>query len=344
MRLAFVVCLGLFACLLLTGCGNEPDRREAQEPAGATREVVAPPASTPNATVAPTQPPTRSVSGSAGCGNDVEPGSSTGSVESDGIERTYRLYVPQGYKSDRPTALVINYHGYGASAQEQERYSEYPDAAERYGFVVVSPQATSSPSEWFLYGAIEAAYVDDFAFTGRLIDTLSASLCIDPARVYATGLSNGAGMAALTGCALSGRIAAIAPVAGEPYVAGECEGAGPVPIIAFHGTQDPLVPFEYSEDVGRPDIFRFGARNSMQDWARHNGCSMTLQTQRIAADVVLESYGGCKDGADVQLYVVEGGGHTWPGASIDMPGLGGTTRSISATELSWLFFAAHPRR
>jgi polyhydroxybutyrate depolymerase len=82
-------------------------------------------------------------------------------------------------------------------------------------------------------------------------------------------------------------------------------------------------------------------RDNMRDWASHNGCNMTLQSRRVAADVVLERYTGCKAGADVQLYVVEGGGHTWPSGRIDVPGLGETTHSISATELSWAFFAAH---
>jgi polyhydroxybutyrate depolymerase len=343
MRLVLAFCLALAAVQFLTSCGSERERREAREPAEATQGAVAPPASTPDATAAPIPQPAPATRGSAGCGKAAEPGSSSGSAESSGIERTYRLYVPDGYKPDRPAPLVVNYHGYGASALEQERYSEYPDAADKYDFVLVSPQGSASPSEWFLYGTVEAGYVDDFAFTDVLIDALSASLCIDTARIYATGLSNGAGMTSLAGCVLSDRIAAIAPVAGEPYVAAECDGAGPVPIIAFHGTRDPLVPFEETPDTGRLDIFRYGARNNMLDWAEHNGCNLTLKTERIADDVVLESYLGCRDGADVQLYVIEGGGHTWPGARVDEPGLGGTTHSISATELSWLFFAAHPK-
>jgi polyhydroxybutyrate depolymerase len=340
MRVALAVCLAFAAALMLAGCSDSSERLDATAPAAATRDVVAPAGSTPGATVAPAP----AVTGSGGCGKDTEPGASVGSIQSGGIERTYRLYVPRGYSSDRPAALVINYHGYGASALEQERYSEYPDAADEYGFVVVSPQGSASPSEWFLYGPVEVGYVDDFAFTDALIDALSASLCIDPARIYATGLSNGGGMTSLAGCVLSDRIAAIAPVAGEPYVAADCDDSGPMPIIAFHGTDDPLVPFEETPDTGRLDIFRYGARNNMRAWAEHNGCNLTLKTERIAPDVVLESYLGCNNGADVQLYVIENGGHTWPGAAIDMPGLGGTTQSISATELSWLFFAAHPRR
>jgi polyhydroxybutyrate depolymerase len=341
MRFVLAVSPALLVALVLSGCTGSSEGQGGTAPAATTREVVAPPASTPAA--AATVASTPVASGSAGCGKPVEQGSSTGSVASGGIERTYRLYVPRGYSSGRPAALVVNYHGLGRTALEQEQYSAYPEAADKYGFVVVSPQGTASPSEWFLYGPIEAGYVDDFAFTEALIDALSGSLCIDPARIYATGLSNGGGMTSLAGCRLSDRIAAIAPVAGEPYVAAECKDAAPVPIIAFHGTDDPLVPFEETPDTGRPDIFRLGARNNMRAWAEHNGCNLTLKTERIAPDVVLESYLGCRNGADVQLYVIEGGGHTWPGARVDEPGLGGTTRSISATELSWLFFAAHAK-
>ena len=344
MRFAFVFSLAIAAGLLLTGCEQAPQRRELPEPAPTGPGAAPPPASTPDATAVASETPAPVVRGSAGCGTPVQAGSSIRSIESDGSQRSYRLYVPSGYVPGRPAALVLNYHGFGASALEQEQYSEYPAAADKHGFIVATPEGTSSPREWFLYGPVEQGYVDDFAFTGRLIDELSATLCIDERRIFATGLSNGGGMTSLAGCVLSDRIAAIAPVAGSPYAEARCRDAGPMPIIAFHGTEDPLVPFEAGPDVGRLDLFRFGARNNMRDWARHNGCNMTLKTDRVAPDVVVESYIGCRDNADVQLYVIEGGGHVWPGASRDLPAFGHTTQSISATELAWLFFAAHPKR
>jgi polyhydroxybutyrate depolymerase len=82
----------------------------------------------------------------------------------------------------------------------------------------------------------------------------------------------------------------------------------------------------------------------VKDWATHNGCASDPDSTRVAADVVRESYSGCKAGADVVLYVVEDGGHTWPGASIDVGAFGKTTHSIDATALIWEFFAAHPKR
>ena len=239
-----------------------------------------------------------------------------------------------GYEPGAPTPLVLNFHGFGASALEQERYSEYPDAADKYGFIVVSPQATASRRSGTSTAPSKPSYVDDFAFTSRLIDELSATLCIDAARVYATGISNGGGMTSLVGCELSDRIAAIAPVAGEPYAELRCAGKGPMPVIAFHGTDDPLVPFEAGPGRRPPRPASGSARATTWRTGReHNGCDPTLKTERIADDVVLESYGGCKDGADVQLYVVEGGGHTWPGARSTSRGWAYTTHSIDATEL-----------
>ncbi|HLF70641.1 MAG TPA: PHB depolymerase family esterase [Dehalococcoidia bacterium] len=342
MRYVLLLACTLAILILLTGCGRARERHENRE-AARTQEAASAPAPTADAADVPTQGPSPAASGSAGCGTEAPSGSSVASIESDGVERSYRLYVPTAYDTRRPTPLVLNFHGLGATALEQERYSGFIEVAEENGFVLVSPQATGTPSEWYLYGPLERGYVDDFAFVGRLIDELSARLCVDSRRVYATGISNGGGMTSLLGCELSDRIAAIAPVAGSPYVERRCDGARPMPVIAFHGTDDPLVPFEAGPDFGDLDIFRFGARNNMRDWAQHNGCDLTLHSERIASDVVLESYGGCSNGADVQLYVIEGGGHTWPGAGVEVNALGKTTHSIDASELIWSFFATHPR-
>jgi polyhydroxybutyrate depolymerase len=250
--------------------------------------------------------------------------------------------VPASYEASSPVPLVLNFHGFGSNALEQERYSGFAALADREGFIVATPEGTNSPQRWYIYSQLEPGYVDDFAFVGDLIDALSARYCIDAARVYAVGISNGGGMSSQLGCRLNGRMAAIAPIAGSPYSELSCRDAGPMPVIAFHGTEDTIVPFEGGPG-GRLGLPINAVRDNMRDWAQHNGCNLTLETQRIADDVVLESYGGCSDGADVHLYVIEGGGHTWPGATRNIAALGTTTQSISATELAWSFFTGHPR-
>jgi polyhydroxybutyrate depolymerase len=139
------------------------------------------------------------------------------------------------------------------------------------------------------------------------------------------------------------RIAAIATVAGEGFPDDTCRGKQPVPVLVFHGTADATVPFDPPPGRQRLGITVRPTRDSVASWARFNGCNAGAKEQRPAADIVFVSYESCQSKADVQLYIVEGGGHNWPGAP-DVEILGHTTQSINATELMWRFFEAHPRR
>lgn len=278
----------------------------------------------------------------SGCGVVASAGTSEQSIQSGGLGRTFRLHVPKGYDANRPTPLVLNFHGFASNGRDQEGYSHMTAQADASGFITVAPDGTNDPPRWHIYGLREPGFVDDYAFVRELIDHLIARLCIDSNRVYATGISNGGGMSSLLGCELDDRIASIAPVAGSPFSAPSCAGKRPVPIVAFHGTEDQLVPFEGGR-AGRLGLAAASVRENMRRWAQHNGCDMTLKTQRLAVDVLLESYGGCNAGADVRLYVVEEGGHTWPGA-FDVDFLGRTTHAIDATAIAWQFFAEHPKQ
>ena len=273
------------------------------------------------------------------CPSGVASGLSLKTMTSGGVQRSYRLYVPSSYEASAPVPLVLNFHGFGGTAQQQELYTGFVDIAEREGFILVTPDGTNRPQRWYIYGKWERGYVDDFAFVEDLIDEVSASACVDPSRIYATGMSNGAGLSSLLACK-SDRIAAIAPVAGSPYSELLCRTTGPTPIVAFHGTEDTLVPFN-GGNGGRLGLPVTPVRENMRGWAEHNGCDMTLHSERIAADVVVERYTNCDEGADVVLYVIEGGGHTWPGSDREIRWLGKTTQSIDASELIWSFFASH---
>jgi polyhydroxybutyrate depolymerase len=263
-------------------------------------------------------------------------------LNSGGARRTYRLFVPSGYDPSQPTPLVLNFHGFGGSGRQQEANSHMTREAERSGFITVAADGTESPRRWHIYGRLESGYDEDFAFVRDLVDQLSSLLCIDPARVYATGMSNGGGMSSLLACELNDVLAAVAPVAGSPFNPLACRGKQPVPVLAFHGTDDDLVPFEGGPS-GRLNLPARGVRENQRQWATHNGCELTLKSERIASDVLLESYAGCANGADVQLYVVEGGGHSWPGGSLESRN-GAMTQSIDATALIWQFFTAHPKQ
>jgi polyhydroxybutyrate depolymerase len=177
-----------------------------------------------------------------------------------------------------------------------------------------------------------------------LIDTLTAAYNLDPSRIYADGLSNGGGMAFVLSCTLSDRIAAIGMVASAQFLPWSwCTDQRAVPMMAFHGTADRLTPYRggqswVARDVTFPDIPTWVAH-----WARRNRCAPTPVDSEVAPDVIRRSYAGCADHADVVLYTVEGGGHTWPGGEPLPEWLAGpTSRSIDATRQMWAFFREHP--
>jgi polyhydroxybutyrate depolymerase len=185
----------------------------------------------------------------------------------------------------------------------------------------------------------------DVRFIADLIDTVAAAYNIDRTRIYADGLSNGAGMAFVLSCALSDRIAAVGMVASALLIPFEsCANDHPVPMIAFHGTHDPVAPYDGGTSWVAPGTFP-SVSSFVDAWSRRNRCAPNPVESEVAADVSRRSYHGCAEQSDVVLYTIKGGGHTWPGGG-PMPEwfAGPTSHSVNATEEIWAFFRDHPRR
>lgn len=276
-----------------------------------------------------------------GCNITRVPGTHVGSMTHDSLMRSFRVHVPASYDPKARTPLVLNLHGYGSNARDQEAYSEMISKANATGFITAAPEGSNDPQRWHIYGSNEAGYVDDVSFVAALLDHIEASYCIDPERIYVAGMSNGGAMSIRLACDLSDRIAAVAAVAGV-YTPLVCDGERKVPLIAFHGTGDELVPFDAGR-AGRYSLASRGVRTAVGEWADRNGCTRESMPERIEPDVLVERFPDCQDDADVVLYVIEDGGHTWPGSRISVERFGKTTRTISATDLIWEFFEAHPK-
>ena len=271
----------------------------------------------------------------AGIGADAQV-TITDSFLVDGRYRSYRLYVPAGDTfSARP--LIINMHGLGSNAFQQQFYSGLMPIADTAGFLLVMPQGNKARRAYWSVGFEGMTVVDDVRFLSALIDTISARYPVDAGRVYATGMSNGGYMAYMLALKLSHRIAAVASVTGS-IVPGEVPRRGPamaVPVLQIHGTADASVPYGGS-DYGLP------IDSLMQFWVRRNGCKpepemRALPDTNSTDGSTVEHYvwSGGKDGVRVELFKVKGGGHTWPGAPIS---IGVTNRDFSAAQEIWRFF------
>lgn len=268
-----------------------------------------------------------------------------GGILSSGEQREYLLYVPKSYDSSRPAPLVISMHGAGGWPALQRDVSRWNRLADRHGFIVVYPSGVdgTGPRIWRVQPG--SGLAKDVRYIEDLIDALEASYDIDPRRIYANGLSNGGGMSFVLSCALPDRIAAIGMVAAAQTLPWEwCADPEPVPMITFHGTADSIVPYgggtSWVGPMTFPDIPTW-----TENWAGRNRCKGGSFETAVAKDVTRRDYDGCVNGADVVLYTVEGGGHTWPGGE-PLPEwfAGPTTSEIDASELMWEFFQKHPLR
>jgi len=357
--LAVALSLALFAAACSNGGGAAEDGA-----AGGSASATTAAASTtgaPGTTTAadPADVPARASDGCRSAGRGPTPAVGGEAVEqtlvSSGVERSYFSYVPGNYDATTPLPLVIDLHGYMEGAAIHRAMSGLETLAEERTFVVLTPQGLGEIPYWNAFANEDLT--DDIQFLRDLIDTNATGLCIDQRRVYVAGLSMGAFMTSLVGCELADRVAAIAPVAGLRFPT-DCAPSRPMPVVAFHGTADEYVTYDAHAGSGAASLafndetmsaFKGFVLQTVPDalegWARADGCAGAPGARTVTESVTLIRYGECDGGAEVELYRVGGGGHTWPGSQFsakieDM--VGKTTFDIDADEIMWKFFLAHP--
>lgn len=250
-------------------------------------------------------------------------------IESAGETREYLVHLPPGLGTS-PVPLVLNFHGFGSNAAEQEILSGMSTLADDAGFIVVYPQGLGDTPAWRI-GPGEA-FEKDRDFVGDLLAELETVYPIDRRRVFATGMSNGGGFVHRLGCEMADRFAAIAPVSGAYLLPEPCRPTRPLPVLAFHGTGDRIVPYDGAGKALLP-IPTWAA-----GWAARDGCVGAPQVFFDQGGVLGERWLDCDEHAEVVLYTIDGGGHTWPGA-LALPG----ANTIDASAIIWDFFVSHPR-
>lgn len=278
----------------------------------------------------------------------VAVGLQTGSITSGGIEYDYQWTVPSSYDGS-PLPVVLDFHGLGGNGAQQAILSGWPGLAEREGFLAVQPTGTAigrdDRASWEL-PQFDTDRRDDVAMVRDLLEHIALNVCIDPARVYSTGMSNGGLFTSVLVCELSEVIAAAVSVAGVTH-AESCEPTRPVPYLAFHGTADTVIPFRGGGETTLPGsaggaFFEQVMPEEFAEFASDFGCSEATDVA-ISDTVTLTSYTGCEAEVELGFYTIDGGGHTWPGSEVSAArqSLAVTTMDVDATALAWDFFQRH---
>lgn len=267
----------------------------------------------------------------------------------DGFTRTVIVHVPVGYTNTTKLPLVLNLHGSGATAADQDVFSDMDVSANENDFIVAYPQGLipdGTGFDWNVPGqplvggrAVPRGSANDVKFLTSLVGVLEHEYCVNPSAVYATGFSGGARMVSQLACDDSTIFAAVAPVSGLRHPT-PCPAKRAVPVISFHGSDDHVDPF-----AGHGEAYwTYSVSTAAKEWATQDHCSSS-PTTTTSADVMLSTFSKCAKGALVELYEIIGEGHEWPGGPT-MPSsitglLGPQSDAVNANALMWSFFSSH---
>lgn len=282
---------------------------------------------------------------------------------SGGRARSWIVYAPSRYDPGQPTPLVVMLHGRPSNGAGMAFLTGMNGVAENNNFIVVYPdgldnewnaQFDISASDISLSGRRSTLPQDDVAFLKKLTRDLAQDFNIDASRVYLGGFSNGAFMTYRMACSAGDTFAAFAAISAGLYVelSRYCARSDPTPILIMNGTADPSVPYEGVEVVnpqgGEPIRISLGVQDTVAAFARRNGCSLSGTSTTFAEQgrspgthVIRFEPHNCPGGADVVFYLINGGGHTWPGHQRLQSELGVTNMDMDAGEVIWDFFETH---
>ncbi len=239
-------------------------------------------------------------------------------IDVGGTERRYILDVPDELEPGEPVPLLFDFHGIGHSGAGVWDVSGFRALAPRERFITVYPDGApvsfSRGERTFAGRGWEIRTLEgnrDVAFTLALLDRLEREFCIDRARVYASGFSNGGYFSHVLACARADRFAAIAPVGGG-WLTWPCKPSRAVPVMIHHGRQDQVI------DVAE-------ARRAEHAWREIDACANGGPDEPAAEGTTCVTANGCASGATV-VYCEGDFAHRWP---------------ADATERIWEFLRSH---
>ncbi len=282
-------------------------------------------------------------------------GTYTLSLKHGGLDRYFLIHVPPHFDATKALPLVVAMHGGGGdmNIQATDEYYKLISKSDAAGFVAVFPNGYSRFKSGQLAtwnagkccGDARDKNIDDVGFIKAMLEQIQKQLNVDPKKIFATGMSNGAMMAYRLACEMPQTFKAIAAVAGTDNTV-DCKPASNISILHIHAKDDDHVLFNggsgkpFADDPSLVTDFN-SVPNTIAKWVKMNNCEAAPKKVLEVEGAYCEKYSKCKSNTEVELCVTEKGAHSWPGGKKPRErGRSSASKAISANDVMWQFFSA----
>lgn len=249
-----------------------------------------------------------------------------------GVDRKVLVIRPDPAPTRAVPALVLLHYD-GGTPTLMANLTRVADLVANEGLIAVVPAADRY--HWSDDPANSRDQTDDVGFLSSLVDTETTKYPINPAKIAVAGYSNGGFMALRMACERPDLFSAAAAVAAEmrTSVSNVCHPERPLPVLFILGTDDKVVPYD------KTYITMAGAQGSFDFWSNLHNCDSNKTTtsnlpapNKDGTTITLQQSSGCRSGGEIDLYTVDGGGHTWPdGLFPEKSRLGTESQNLDAT-------------
>lgn len=234
-----------------------------------------------------------------------------------GIERTYHLYLPDGFSinSGNSTPLVIVLHGAGGTGAEMATNTGLRDLANETGSMLVFPNGINNRWSYLDIPVVDGDTQDDLGFINALLDDLQMNYPIDPDHISVIGFSNGGLMALRLRCEIDSRLSAVAVIAATPTfgLTDHCNQGflAPLPTIVVIGTSDAVFPWEGYAEIDDEGRFynSFSVAQTMTFLSTLSSCSLTPSGAELTASsspvrILVNTFNDCGGVGDISFEMV----------------------------------------
>ena len=237
------------------------------------------------------------------------------SLSVNGLERRYLMRGADESTGARP--LLLCFHGGRARVELLAQRSGVAEAGLGLGWMVAFPEARDG---WVDLRPERGGSAHDLDFVDALLDLLVSNNQVDPARIFALGISNGGQFVFRLACERPLRFAGVATALSNlPVAALSWRTGPPVPIAMIFATRDRVMPWKGGRLRRRPGLRAGGevasAHATVQFWVQRNKAEQRPRLRQFVSagrGIDIEDYPPRPKGAPVRSITIGNWGHRWP--------------------------------